>query len=782
MDEELRRKARKYVVSFRKYIASIQNEENADQDNCDIEACIQRILEWYRDKTDGWDWHEYSEGTWILCASSCLVSIEQLQEWNLEETFFEKIIFTLGMAGDELGYDYKGLRTIREYAKYLPYEYLAEILNRAERLDHGAFRSSFRYTVLHALIESSSLSFMEDQSDEVTVNEAFMEQVKFRYYDCYLLADLILKKLRSYLASNYPEYHYISIDELNKLNKSSISRTQFLFAVKKGEDYVLLKLDRSRNGLYYSLTYNPDVDAMDYIYDLGINLENNEIIIHLDTANVNSPAASIPPITLPFDVGNWDTLQFENDDAESLTNNLFRWLRLSGEERERFELICYVGKNLHGLSDRIVYFRNDFEAELDGSQIILRKCEREHRMPENFFGKTINNICAVVGQNGSGKTSVFYSILHDSAFGFESNEADKEMSFLLYQVGENYYYSISGELELCNQTGTEINKMQNSPSGVSICYLSNTFDLFSLDLSSANQPQKTKEGCYADLSAVYQIQRLRQIQKQMQQPDPDKGQEKPEPQEDTVQNKTDYLQRYQEQELQRFRNLVLFIENYDEQEKLSTELLKLKPIDTTSDNFPRLSSGEYARWSLFAKLLSVFYRGPETEENLLPEIPKRDNYIILFDEAELYMHPEWQRTLICDIISFLETINKNQQFFTNITLLFSSNSPFLMSDLPSEKIQLFSLDAADQKTFGQNIYSILKDRFFMPNGPIGAFAARCINKALKVDEKSTDDEKEYLKYLAGIVGDELIAYELKRRVEKNADRMEGTEQDVSNSV
>ena len=86
-----------------------------------------------------------------------------------------------------------------------------------------------------------------------------------------------------------------------------------------------------------------------------------------------------------------------------------------------------------------------------------------------------------------------------------------------------------------------------------------------------------------------------------------------------------------------------------------------------------------------------------------------------------------------------------------------------MSDLPADCIQLFDADENNQKTFGQNIYTILKDRFFMPNGSIGEFAIKCINKALEVTEGSSTEDKNYLAYIANIVGDKLISYHLNEK-------------------
>ena len=48
------------------------------------------------------------------------------------------------------------------------------------------------------------------------------------------------------------------------------------------------------------------------------------------------------------------------------------------------------------------------------------------------------------------------------------------------------------------------------------------------------------------------------------------------------------------------------------------------------------------------------------------------------------MHPEWQRTFLKDLISFV-----NKTFQSNrIQIVLTSHSPFLISDLPKESVIL----------------------------------------------------------------------------------------------
>lgn len=732
-------------------------------DNSDSECIneiIQTILRGYKDNIVNWDWQDYSEATRTLCCISSLVSLDQLKQWQLDTTFFDTIHIGISMAGDEIGYDFKGIRTIQQFAPLIPEEYLIEILKRSESISGGYFHSDYRFTVLRALIKYSSLQSINSETDEYSPEIISKEKVKFRFYDSYLIISIILKRIRSFLSSKFPQYQYYMFNELDEQLNQESPTTNFVFGLIHDNDYVLLKIDRVHDSVFLSLTKNPDPLKMEYFWDSYIYLESNMIQIEFDSrssdqfANVFHLSHKPHIISLPFNADNWDQLQFEK--YEPLTNYLIERLEISEESRERFDLICYVGKNLNGIPERIVYFRKDVVAELEGNEITIKTNEYENSVPEDFFGDTVNNICAVIGENGSGKTTVFKSILHNPMFGFYNNQSQNEQHFLLFKIGKNYYYSISEELTLKDEAGLNPMKTDHIPGDIMICYISNTFDVLLLSPSSDSQEmnEDTKSECYADLSTINQLQILKQIKENSH---------------SNSAEESDYVFQYQEQEKYRILTLAKFLQQFNEESDAKS--FNLKPFDANNNILPQFSSGEYARWSLFAKILSLFFHDSRIENNPLQEFPKHDNYIILLDEAELYMHPEWQRKLINDIITFLEKINFNHQFFSNITLLFSSNSPFLMSDLPEECIQLFDDDdVTGKKTFGQHIYTILKDRFFMQKGTVGEFATRCINKALEVDENSTEEDKKYLEYIANIVGDKLTSYYLKEKLGRCSNR------------
>lgn len=727
--------SQKKVLEF--YNKKFGHEYNEINDG-NKSTIIGKIINEYFGKLSDWDWSDYSDSIRVLSCCSYLMTLDELNTEGLDISFFDSICHGLRMAGesDEIGYDFKGISTIEKNAELLPFEYLVRIFKHEEFIIDGNVDTYFRTKVVQRLIKCSSVTEKEKM------------QLKFRYYYSYQLLKLLVRKFRNYFATKNSDYKYKLLEEVEREKNIEINRDIFLFALQNDNDDILyIKNDRTLNGIFLSITPNTDIDNMsDYVFDMRIllDLETNKPFIKIDC----SRGYKEDDLYIYLN-DNWD--EISADDLSKIDGILKKTLFLGmNVKTENFEIICFHCKGVNGLPERTVYFQNDFVISTsDENTINVSVNESVRKMPEGFFGKSIRNICAVIGKNGSGKSTVFKSILHTPIFG--NNISDIALSdekyLIIYKIGKNYYYSKSDGIKIKYDNQINISEY-SEPSNTNICYISNTFDPFALEFDDRTYEMTdgNKLSGYIDLSTDHMIQSMIDIYADQNYDTKDSG---------------SGLKVYQNREKERIYNLKKYItENAD---TINLDVLKLKALDDNNlDICPRMSSGEYARWSLFGRILSIFYRG-DTLESSLPEIQKRDNYILIFDEAELYMHPEWQRSLINDIIEFLEAINKDERFFSNMTLLFSSNSPFLMSDLPADKIQLFEADDTELKnTFGQNIYTILQDRFFMSRGTLGEFSRKCIDKAL-----GDSSDKEYLGYVYDITGDKLIKHYLKLKLQEN---------------
>lgn len=101
---------------------------------------------------------------------------------------------------------------------------------------------------------------------------------------------------------------------------------------------------------------------------------------------------------------------------------------------------------------------------------------------------------------------------------------------------------------------------------------------------------------------------------------------------------------------------------------------------------------------------------------------------ILFDEVELYFHPEFQRTFISDVINAMNNLKLVN--IKEVNILFSTHSPFILSDIPSSNILRLENGKPSNKdfeqTFGANIHDLLANDFFLSNGFMGEFAKETI--------------------------------------------------------
>ncbi|WXR62029.1 AAA family ATPase [Peptostreptococcaceae bacterium AGR-M142] len=174
-----------------------------------------------------------------------------------------------------------------------------------------------------------------------------------------------------------------------------------------------------------------------------------------------------------------------------------------------------------------------------------------------------------------------------------------------------------------------------------------------------------------------------------------------------------------------------------------------------------ISSGEYA-------MLEMFSRFYEVSKKQLTK-----NIMILIDEGETYFHPEWERRFI-EILtnSWIKLFEKHQ-----IQIIFTSNSPFLISDMPKSNIVFFNKENMDiNDTFASNIHMLLKESFFM-DSTIGEFAKKKIEQVVKVlnDENNDieEDRKNEIRKTINIIGEPIIKKKLEQMYEKkfnNADK------------
>ena len=159
-----------------------------------------------------------------------------------------------------------------------------------------------------------------------------------------------------------------------------------------------------------------------------------------------------------------------------------------------------------------------------------------------------------------------------------------------------------------------------------------------------------------------------------------------------------------------------------------------------------LSSGELGLLKSFTNLYSAKIA---LQKKMLPDVDK-DNYLLLLDEVDLGLHPEWQRKWISRALPIIDKIFDDK----HVQIIITSHSPIFLSDIYRENILFLEKDNENihrktiEKTFGQNIYTLFKNSFFL-NDVMGEYAFNTIRDTIeylsfKVNSNSSYNRAESL--------------------------------------
>ncbi|MDH6355533.1 putative ATPase [Dysgonomonas sp. PH5-45] len=121
---------------------------------------------------------------------------------------------------------------------------------------------------------------------------------------------------------------------------------------------------------------------------------------------------------------------------------------------------------------------------------------------------------------------------------------------------------------------------------------------------------------------------------------------------------------------------------------------------------------------------------------------------LIFEEVELYFHPEYQRILINYLLTSLNKVSLPD--ISSINICFSTHSPFILSDIPKQNVLMLQegeMASMDINTFGANITDLLANTFFLNKRLIGEFAYNKIREIVEwLDEKNEDNKNNAIYY------------------------------------
>ncbi|NFE80029.1 hypothetical protein FC820_07155 [Clostridium sporogenes] len=238
---------------------------------------------------------------------------------------------------------------------------------------------------------------------------------------------------------------------------------------------------------------------------------------------------------------------------------------------------------------------------------------------------------------------------------------------------------------------------------------------------------------------------------------------------DTIENSKNFYKYIKEQGLKSFKDNKIILGRKEE----VCEFIKFYKgvfiyVPLLNIKWREMSSGQTALLSMYSRF--YYYR-----------TSYRANNIILIDEGELYFHPEWQKKMINNLVKNLPKIMKGNKDDIKIQIICSSNSPFLISDLPKNNILFLDVNnepctiTSDSKiinTFGANIHELLSNAFFLKN-TIGEFAlinikdvARDLTEKSREEILSINGRKEKIEYIIKNIGEPVIKRKLENLYKK----------------
>ncbi len=180
-----------------------------------------------------------------------------------------------------------------------------------------------------------------------------------------------------------------------------------------------------------------------------------------------------------------------------------------------------------------------------------------------------------------------------------------------------------------------------------------------------------------------------------------------------------------------------------------------------------LSSGEEIATDIFSKI--------NRYKTILKENDKENkitDLVILFDEMDLCLHPEWKRMFIYLILRYCKhTFNKDE--YKSIHIILSTNEPYVLSDIPKSNTVLINknkegkvkvINSNDYITLGANIIDLLNTSFFLEKGNKGEYITCLIKRISKhIKENSIEKLKKDLK-IVSLIDEPIINKSLTQKI------------------
>lgn len=106
--------------------------------------------------------------------------------------------------------------------------------------------------------------------------------------------------------------------------------------------------------------------------------------------------------------------------------------------------------------------------------------------------------------------------------------------------------------------------------------------------------------------------------------------------------------------------------------------------------------------STLSMIADIAYRMAVLNPQLLENIKEETPGIVLIDEIDMHLHPEWQKKIIKDLCDI----------FPKVQFVFTTHSPTILANVPDKHVRILTKDGVSlpsNKTYGRGIESVLKE-------------------------------------------------------------------------
>ena len=132
---------------------------------------------------------------------------------------------------------------------------------------------------------------------------------------------------------------------------------------------------------------------------------------------------------------------------------------------------------------------------------------------------------------------------------------------------------------------------------------------------------------------------------------------------------------------------------------------------------------------------------------------------IVFDEAELYAHPNFQRDFVTKLLETIHWCHIDRRKIKSINIILATHSPFVLSDVLSQRslyLENGELFPIKGQSFGGNYYDLLENSFFFKESAMGRISTQRIEEWIKDYERGFRNEGYLAIDMTDYIGDPIV--------------------------